>query len=107
MVGARLEDCAEWLVRGLRIAPNGCEWPQHKKATIKWQFGDRASQLKKLWRGNHPVTPAKRKNRGTAINGSCLPKENTARQSGYHAGLSSKIAARHHAGLLKKSRRDA
>jgi len=76
MAGARLsiapngwrdEDCAKWLVRGLRIEPNGCEWPQHKKATIKWQFGDRDGQMKKLWRGNRPVTPAKRKNRGTAI----------------------------------------
>ncbi len=96
MAGARLsiapngwsdEDCPKWLVRGLRIATNGCEWPQHKKATIKWQFGDPNGQMKKLWRGNRPVTPAKRKNRGTAINGSCWPKENTARQLGYHAGL--------------------
>ncbi len=70
MAGARLsiapngwlnEDCAKWLVQGLRIAPNDCEWPQHKKATIKWQFGDRAGQLKTLWHGNCPVTPAKRK----------------------------------------------
>jgi hypothetical protein len=72
MAGARLsdapngwrdEDCAKWLVQGLRIVPNGCKSPQHKKATIKWQFGDHAGQLKKLWCGNHPVTPAKRKMR--------------------------------------------
>jgi hypothetical protein len=61
MVGVRLEDCTKWLVRGLRIAPNGCKWPQHKKATIKWQFGDRAGQLKKLWHGNQGIAPAKRK----------------------------------------------
>jgi hypothetical protein len=46
MAGARLEDCAEWLAQGLRIAPNGSEWPQHKKATTKWQLGDCTSQLK-------------------------------------------------------------
>jgi hypothetical protein len=26
---------AEWFARGLSIAPNGSEWLQHKKATIK------------------------------------------------------------------------
>jgi hypothetical protein len=61
MVDARLEDCAEWLARGLSIAPNGSEWPQHKKATIKWQFGDCAGQLKKMQHGNRWVMPAKKK----------------------------------------------
>jgi hypothetical protein len=38
MFGTRLEDCTKWLARGLSIAPNGSEWPQNKKATIKWQL---------------------------------------------------------------------
>jgi hypothetical protein len=113
MAGARLsiapngwrdEDCAKWLVRGLRIAPNSCEWPQHKKATIKWQFGDRDGQMKKLW---------------AAIVRSRRPKEKiAARQSSDRAGqkkksqrgnrgitpASSKIVARqseYHAGHFK------
>jgi hypothetical protein len=61
MVGARFEDCAKWLARGLSIASNGSKWPQHKKAAIKWQLGDSADQLKKLRRSNRWVTPAKRK----------------------------------------------
>ncbi len=77
MVSMRLEDCTEWLVRGLSIAPNGSEWPQHKKATIKWQLGDCAGQLKKLRRGNRRVTPAKR-------------KKIMAQQSGYCAGQKKK-----------------
>jgi hypothetical protein len=89
MVGVRLEDCAEWLAQGLSIAPNGSKWPQHKKATIKWQLGDRAGQLKKLRRGNRRIALAKRKiaarqsgycagqkkNCGAAINGLRRPKE--------------------------------
>jgi hypothetical protein len=74
MVGARLEDCAEWLARGLSIAPNGSKWPQHKKATIKWQLGDHAGQLKKMWRSNQGITLAK-KNTGAAIRVLRRPKE--------------------------------
>jgi hypothetical protein len=89
MVGARLEDCAEWLAQGLSIAPNGSKWPQRKKATINWQLGDRTGQLKnlqcgnqrvtpakrKLWRGNQRITLAKRKNCGAAIGVLHRPKE--------------------------------
>ncbi len=63
MVGTRLEDCTKWLARGLSIAPNGSKWPQHKKATIKWQLRDRAGQLKKLRRGNQWIALAKKKSR--------------------------------------------
>ena len=101
MVGVRLEDCAEWLAQGLSIAPNGSKWPQHKKATIKWQLEDCAGQLKKLWHGNQRVTPAKknvvrqwmdctgqkkklrRGNQGIATASSKF----VAQQSGYHAFL--------------------
>ncbi len=54
---------------------DGSEWPQREKATIKWQSGDHAGQLKKLRRGNRRVTRAKRKNCGAAINGSRASKK--------------------------------
>jgi hypothetical protein len=80
MIGARLEDCAEWLARSLSIASNGSKWPQHKKATIKWQLGDRAGQLKKLRGGNRQIVLAKRK---------IVVRQNkiAARQSGYRTCL--------------------
>jgi hypothetical protein len=96
------KDCAKWLVRGLRIAPNGCEWPQHKKATIKWQFGDRVGQLKncgeaiirsrrpkeKMRHGNQRIALAERKKRSAAIGVSRRPLQKIAvRQLGYRASI--------------------
>ncbi len=46
MVGARLEDCIEWLARGLRIAPNGWHKAEYhakwwRKANIALDGGGR------------------------------------------------------------------
>jgi hypothetical protein len=105
MVGARLEDCAKWLARGLSIEPNGIKWPQHKKATIKWQLGDPAGQKKKKnvarqstdhagqkiksWRGNQGIAPAKRKiaARQSMDCAGQKKKIHCAHQLGYCAGL--------------------
>jgi hypothetical protein len=85
MVGTRLEDCAKWLARGLRIAPmagarlvsgqwqqmasaresnnqtaiGGLRRPTEKIAAR--QLTDCAGQKKNLRRGNRGIAPGKRK----------------------------------------------
>jgi hypothetical protein len=86
---------AEWFARGLRIALNGCEWPLHKKATIKWQLGDRAGQLKKLRRSNQRIALAKRKKSRRGNQGIAPAKRKIAAwQLMDCTGQKNKIAAR-------------
>jgi hypothetical protein len=58
MVAVRLEDCAEWLARGMRIAPNGWRKADYRaKAGLGVMAANGVSARKQQLNGNRGITP--------------------------------------------------
>ncbi len=97
MAGARLEDCAEWLRMASAQESNNqmAIWGSRRPTEKMWhgnrpvtpakrkiaarQSTDRAGQKNKSRRGNRGITPASSKNSGAAIGVSRRPLEKSQR----------------------------